>query len=92
MKIYAGKNKKESKEITLKLLLLELTNAKKCKTDCDRFSDDSSSWFAINKTSDVGQVSIELYFNPKNDNELVDFSVWETKYILDHENMKRIDK
>jgi len=92
MKIYAGKNKKEAKEITLKQLLLKAIelNKETSSVVADRFSDDSSSWINIRQFTELGAMDISLTFEPDTDFTIEEISVWFSEFVLDEENMSRL--
>lgn len=96
MKIYIGTNKKNAKEISIKTLIglslnsfLENRNA---KITLDKFGDNSASWINIRQASKDKKSVIDTYigFNPKDDNNIIEIGAWESKYIIDDENAKRL--
>ncbi len=96
MKIYIGTNKKNAKEIDLKTLIGLSLNSflenKKAIINMDRFGDNSASWIDIRQESKDKNSVIDIYlgFSPKDDNNIVEIGAWESKYIIDDENAKRL--
>lgn len=90
MKIYFGNNKKESKQVTLKQLMIKLLKVEHTKINHGKFSDDSASWIEVRKIVDKNVVDIELLFDVTTDNTIIDVQVWNTKYVIDEENNKRL--
>jgi hypothetical protein len=96
MKIYIGKNKKNATEIDLKTLIGLSLNSflenKNAKITMDRFGDNSASWIDIRQDSKDKKSVVDVYlgFDPKNDNNLIEINVWESKYIVDDEHAKKL--
>lgn len=92
MKIYAGKNKKLATEISLKNLLISILEKSilKLEVEGDRFSDGSADWLSLRKTNSKGCVDVVINFNIDDCNVIEGIDVWQTKFVLDEENMKQI--
>ena len=95
MKIYLGKNKKESKEISLKKLIIRsLINAEGFKRGTefsnDTLGDNSASWVGIRQLNEKGAVDVNIGFDPENDNNILNLKVWFSEFILDESGMKEI--
>ena len=95
MKIYIGKNKKKSKEISLKqLLMISFINAKGFKEGSEfsdnTLGDNSASWVSTRQFNEKGAVDVNIGFDPKNDNKILDLKVWFSEFILNEGDMKKI--
>lgn len=96
MKIYIGTNKKNAKEISMKTLIGLSLNSflenRRAEISIDRFGDNSASWINIRQDSKDKKSVIDTYigFSPKDDNNIIEIGAWESKYIIDDENAKRL--
>tara|TARA_R110000796_G_scaffold114269_1_gene225948 strand:+ start:4540 stop:4839 length:300 start_codon:yes stop_codon:yes gene_type:complete len=89
LKLYFGINKTKAKLITLKQLMTHVLDIDADIVE-DRFSDDSASWLDIRQHTKEGAIDVHITFDPKNDNVIEGINVYQSKLILDEENMQRI--
>ncbi len=89
MKIYAGKNKKKSKEISFEELLAIKLREKGFDLNTGMFSDESASWVEIKQKTSDKQITISFVFDKE---EIDKVNVYEAKImtIIDEENQKKI--
>lgn len=91
MKIYVGKNKKNSKEISLKNLIEACIKSNKIEvTNNGRFSDNSASWLDVRKLLGKKTIDVTILFDEKNDNVIKSMDFYECDIIVDEENMRKI--
>jgi hypothetical protein len=92
MKIYFGPNKSKAKLVTLKELIAYTMNLRNKRSIVreDRFDDDSSSWLDVRQITDEGATDVTLAFDPDGDSTITEISVYQSKWKLDEENMKKL--
>lgn len=93
-KIYFGKNKRDAKRITLKELLLKkgIINLKVFELDHGRLLDNSDSYIEIRQgnTKKDGVIDVCLSFNVETDNSIEEIEIFESKFVIDEQNMKKL--
>lgn len=90
MKIYTGKNKRKSKQITFEDLLISKLKESGFKIHNDCFSDGSLSWIEVTqKTKKPSEITINFCFE---DDVIDTINVYETDIItiLDNDNTKKL--
>ena len=106
MKIYYGKSKSKSKQITLKQLILKALEPHKTEealpsvtkdiftTEADRFSDNSASWINVEQCNHKikKRISIFIGFDPETDNTIDEIDVYEAdiKVVVDDDSEKKL--
>lgn len=91
MKIYFGKNKKESRQVSLRALLTSKLLESGFKLDNGSFEGESHAWVGVvQETKKPSQVLVNICFN--DEDAITEVKVYETPIIttLDNDQSKQI--